>query len=63
LGFGLTWFFNRIGVRTVTAYVILGAGIWLAFLKSGIHPTVAGVLLGLLTPASAWWVRGRCAKC
>ena len=53
-GFGLTWFFNRIGVRTVTIYVVVGACIWIAILKSGIHPTVAGVLLGLLTPASAW---------
>lgn len=54
VGFGVTLLFNRIGVRRVPIYVILGAGIWLAFLKSGIHPTVAGVLLGLLTPASAW---------
>lgn len=53
-GFGLTSFFNRIGVRTVTVYVVIGAGIWVAILKSGIHPTVAGVLLGLLTPANAW---------
>src|SRR5262249_36246752 len=45
---------NRIGVRSMVVYVVIGAGIWLAFLKSGIHPTVAGVLLGLLTPASAW---------
>jgi NhaA family Na+:H+ antiporter len=35
-------------------YVILGAGIWLAFFYSGIHPTVAGVMLGLMTPGSAW---------
>jgi len=54
LGFCLTYFLNRIGVRQVGIYVVIGAGIWLAFLKSGIHPTVAGVLLGLLTPARAW---------
>src|SRR5262249_16039897 len=30
---------------------VLVAVIWLAFLKSGVHPTVAGVLFGLLTPA------------
>src|SRR5690606_26639423 len=51
---GVTVFFNRIGVRRVTVYVIVGALIWLAVLRSGVHPTVAGVLLGLLTPASAW---------
>lgn len=54
VGFALVVLFNRIGVRRVPVYVFIGAGIWLAFLKSGIHPTVAGVLLGLLTPASAW---------
>lgn len=53
-GFGLIIFFHRIGVRRVGFYVVVGAGIWLAFLKSGVHPTVAGVLLGLLTPATAW---------
>jgi NhaA family Na+:H+ antiporter len=54
LGFGLMSFINRIGVRSLPVYVIIGAFIWFAFLKSGVHPTVAGVLLGLLTPASAW---------
>lgn len=54
IGFGVTYFFNQIGVRRVPVYLVVGAGIWLAFLKSGVHPTVAGVLLGLLTPASAW---------
>jgi NhaA family Na+:H+ antiporter len=54
LGFGLTFFFNHIGIRRLPLYVIIGAAIWFAFLKSGVHPTVAGVLLGLLTPASAW---------
>ncbi|MCI0681374.1 MAG: Na+/H+ antiporter NhaA [Gemmataceae bacterium] len=54
LGFAAAYFFNLIGVRRVPIYVILGICIWLAFLKSGVHPTVAGVMLGLLTPASAW---------
>ena len=52
--FGIVYIFNRIGVRPVSVYVIVGGFIWLAFLKSGVHPTVAGVLLGLLTPAHAW---------
>ncbi len=54
LGLAATYGLNRAGVRSVAVYVFLGAGIWLAVLKSGVHPTVAGVLLGLLTPASAW---------
>jgi NhaA family Na+:H+ antiporter len=54
IGFALVYLCNRIGVRTMTVYVILGAGIWLAFFYSGIHPTVAGVMLGLMTPGSAW---------
>jgi NhaA family Na+:H+ antiporter len=53
-GFGLVYGLNRLGVRPILPYVIVGAAIWLAVLKSGIHPTIAGVLLGLLTPSSAW---------
>lgn len=53
-GFGVIYFFNRIGVRQVSIYVVIGAGIWLACLKSGVHPTVAGLLLGFLTPSRAW---------
>jgi Na+:H+ antiporter, NhaA family len=52
--FGLIYVFNRIGVRPVSVYAVVGTFIWLAFLKSGVHPTVAGVLLGLLTPAHPW---------
>jgi Na+:H+ antiporter, NhaA family len=51
LGLGAVVACRRLGVRSVAVYTALGAAVWLAFLKSGVHPTVAGVLLGLLTPA------------
>ena len=52
--FGLVYGFNLAGVRSIAVYAFIGVFIWLAFLQSGVHPTVAGVLLGLLTPARAW---------
>jgi NhaA family Na+:H+ antiporter len=50
-GLGLILLLQWIGVRALLIYTVLGVGIWLLFLRSGVHPTVAGVLLGLLTPA------------
>lgn len=44
----------RLGIRSVPAYSVLGAAIWLCFDASGIHPTVAGVALGLLAPTGRW---------
>ena len=42
---------NRLGVRRPAVYAILGVLVWLAFLKSGIHATVAGVLAAMTIPA------------
>jgi NhaA family Na+:H+ antiporter len=44
----------RIGVRGVPVYWVLGGFIWLAIDASGVHATIAGVILGLLTPARRW---------
>lgn len=44
----------RLGIRSIPVYFALGCGIWLAFDASGIHATLAGLVLGLMTPARSW---------
>jgi NhaA family Na+:H+ antiporter len=53
LGLGAAYAMRAAGVRSYGAYFGMGALVWLATLSSGIHATVAGVLLGLLTPVHA----------
>lgn len=41
---------NRMGSDSVFLFLVLGFFLWLALLKSGVHATVAGVLLGMTIP-------------
>ena len=42
---------NRAGIRSIEVYVAAGIVLWLAVEESGVHATLTGVALGLLTPA------------
>jgi NhaA family Na+:H+ antiporter len=46
----LLYWMNRNGVVNNTAYVLVGILLWTAVLKSGVHATLAGVILGLMIP-------------
>lgn len=43
---------NMRGVEGVAPYILVGLVLWTAVLKSGVHATLAGVILGLIIPAS-----------
>jgi NhaA family Na+:H+ antiporter len=50
-GFLVVVAMRALGLRRVIAYVPIGLFVWVAMLESGVHATLAGVALGLLTPA------------
>lgn len=55
-------FINYIGIRSVLAYVLLGVVVWLGFFESGVHATIAGVVIGFLTPSKAQFMGDQFGK-
>jgi NhaA family Na+:H+ antiporter len=53
-GIGAVVLIGKLGVRSAGPYAILGAVVWFGFHESGVHATIAGVILGLMTPARSW---------
>ena len=41
---------KKTGVESALAYSVLAFTLWFSFYKTGVHPTLAGVILGLMTP-------------
>ena len=52
IGLVLVLLLNRMGVASAWAYIVPGAVLWLGLLQTGAHPTLAGVVLGLMTPVA-----------
>ena len=52
IGIGVSYLANRLGVRAWPVYALIGIFVWLAMLRSGVHATVAGILLALTIPAT-----------
>ena len=46
---------GRVGIRSSLFYIVAGVVAWFFLFESGVHATLAGVALGFLTPAAAWY--------
>jgi NhaA family Na+:H+ antiporter len=62
VGIGLFLAMMRVGVQNAVVYAFVGIVVWYGFHESGIHATIAGVLIGLLTPTKSWISEGGLQK-
>ena len=49
-GIAMLFVLNRMGVRSLAAYLLVGLFIWLFVLKSGVHATLAGIAVAAFIP-------------
>lgn len=54
LAFAGVFTMQWLGVRAKLAYILPAAVAWGGIYAAGIHPTIAGVIVGLITPVRAW---------
>ncbi len=52
---GVMFALRQSGIWYLPIYILLGIVAWAFTVESGIHPTIVGVVLGLLTPWRAWY--------
>jgi NhaA family Na+:H+ antiporter len=45
---------NHAGINHLGVYAVLGVAVWLAVFESGVHGTIAGVLVAMTIPSRAW---------
>lgn len=62
IGLGVIFLFKKAGIRSLLIYTVLGIIVWLGFHESGVHATIAGVILGLMTPATSTISSGEFSK-
>lgn len=53
---------HHLGIGVAPAYIVPGIIVWVGFYEAGIHPSIGGVLLGLLTPVVPFVRRERPAE-
>ena len=53
LGFVIAVALNRFGVKSLAPYLFIGIFMWACVLKSGVHATLAGVLIALAIPSKS----------
>lgn len=51
----LMYAMRRLDVRSIAAYLVVGTLVWLGFLESGVHATIAGVIIAFMTPVRSFY--------